>query len=432
MNKKSKIALAIISAAFTGQAAYADDSMHGGSMGNPTVSVALEGRYVSQDTEGFALHGFQATDSFGHLGNYENGFSTGHNAVTISSNIAKSTSGTLDFAIESHDGSSSIDVEEAYIETSALGNGISVKVGQFFSGIGNQNAVHGHHQDFANASLVYIGMFGGHLSDTGVQFKWSQSGGVNLQIGAEITTGASFPGGGNNEEKPGSKNEDNNAGLGLFAKAGGSIGSTQSWKAGASLYSSEFGSRHSGGHHADSTESFAIEEGTVDVTGIDLEYLFSPNGKGKAGELKVSMEYFMRDEDGTGELTDTAPDPAEIAEADYKGEQSGYYLAAVYRFKPQWRAGIRLDHLESDNVFTNVDNPDGLMHDGAVIADGHDFAHATQMGSDHDPERSTVMVDYAPNSNSVIRAQFMKDEAGEVSENRIYLQYVVTLGGHGH
>ena len=54
------------------------------------------------------------------------------------------------------------------------------------------------------------------------------------------------------------------------------------------------------------------------------------------------------------------------------------------------------------------------------------------MISDHNPERATVMVDYAPNANSVIRLQYKKDDATDESEDRVYLQYVVAIGGHGH
>jgi len=42
------------------------------------------------------------------------------------------------------------------------------------------------------------------------------------------------------------------------------------------------------------------------------------------------------------------------------------------------------------------------------------------------------MIDYAPNTNSVIRLQAMNDESGHEKESRTYLQYIVAIGGHGH
>ena len=414
MLKKSKIALSVLGIMGAAASTAYASGVPGGSMShNPAFNVVLEGRYVDQDETHFELPGFQATDDFGHMGVYENGFSTGHNSVNMGANITDQTSGVITFAIESHDGESTIDLEEAYFETKALGNGVVVKGGQFYSGIGNLNSVHDHAQDFANVSLVYLGMFGGHLSDSGLQLRWEQPETMNLRVGVEVTSGSTYPGG---------ENEDNNAGLAAFAKIGGDIGGKSSWNAGVSMYSSDFDARHTGGHHADATEMFEIENGSVSVTGVDLEYFFSPNGKGKSGELKVSMEYFMRDEDGEAMFTDASGS----ADAEYDGEQSGYYVAAVYRFMPQWRVGLRFDHLESDNTLSNID-----LGTSGLAADAN-FEEESGLIAEDDPERTTVMVDYAPNHNTTIRLQFMKDETGHDKEDRIYLQYVVAIGGHGH
>ena len=418
MLKQSKTSLAI--AGILGVASFTTlaDGVPGGSMQlNPAFNIVMEGRYVDQDEAHFSLPGFQAHDSFDHLGVYENGFSAGHNEINMGGTINEDISGVVSFALENHDGESSVDLEEAYIETESLGNGVTVKAGQFYSHIGILNTAHEHRQDFANASLVYIAMFGGHLVDTGLQFRWEQAGDLNVKLGAEVTTGATYPGG---------HNEDNNNGLTLFAKVGGNIGGNSSWNAGISSYSSEFDARHTGGHHAGGDEEFELEMGEVDVRGVDLEYTFSPNGKGKQGELKVSMEYFMRDESGTAMFTDAL---GEVAEADYDGEQSGYYVAAVYRFMPMWRVGLRFDHLESDNSFSGFDGDADGNTTAILLAD---FEDESRLISDREPERTTIMVDYAPNHNTTLRAQFMKDEVGSEKEDRIYLQYIVAIGGHGH
>jgi hypothetical protein len=234
-----------------------------------------------------------------------------------------------------------------------------------------------------------------------------------------VSTGASYPGG---------HNEDNNNGLTLFAKVGGNIGGNSSWNAGISSFSSEFDVRHTGGHHAGGDEEFELEMGEVDVKGVDVEYIFSPNGKGKTGELKISMEYFVREEEGGAMLTlenQAGPFADGVAEAEYDGEQSGYYVAAVYRFMPMWRVGLRFDHLESDNSFSNFDP-------GTTLMTQADFEDESRLISDREPERTTLMVDYAPNHNTTLRAQFMKDEVGAEKEDRIYLQYIVAIGGHGH
>lgn len=414
MSKNNKFILCLLAIMGGAASNVMASGVPGDSMShNPALNVVLEGRYVNQDETHFSLPGFQATEAFDHMGIYETGFSTGHNSVNAGANLTEHTSGTISFSVESHDGNSSVDLEEAFVETKALGNGVMVKAGQFYSGIGSQNVVHGHAQDFANVSLVYLAMFGGHLSDTGVQLRWENPGNMNFNFGIEKTTGASYPGG---------HNEDNNAGTTAFAKIGGVVGDRSSWNGGVSIFKSDFDARHTEGHHAGSDEEFEIENGSVTVTGIDLEYIFSPNGKGKSGELKVSAEYFKRDEDGEAMFTDLVGS----ADAEYEGEQSGYYIAAVYRFMPKWRVGIRFDHIESDNSFSNID----LGTSG--LATVQDFEDESRLIADDDPERTTLMVDYAPNHNSVIRLQYMQDNSGHEKVNRTYLQYVVALGGHGH
>ena len=418
MLKKSSIAFAIAGTlGVISFNSYADGVPGGSMQNNPAFNVVMEGRYVDQDEAHFTLPGFQSADAFDHLGAFESGFTTGHNEINMGGTITEDTSGVISFAVENHDGESSIDLEEAYVQTEALGNGAVVKVGQFYSHIGLLNTVHEHRQDFANAPLAYIGMFGGHLVDTGVQLRWEQAGDLNINVGAEITSGTSYPGG---------HSEDNNEGLVLFAKIGGDIGSKSSWSAGLSSYSSDFDERHTGGHHADTGEEFAIEAGSVKVTGVDLQYVFSPNGKGESGELKISMEYFMRDEDGEAMFTDAGGD---IASAEYDGEQTGYYIAAVYTFMPKWRVGLRFDHLDSDNAFSNFDGDVDANTTAIALAD---FEDESGLITSHEPERTTLMVDYSPNHNTTIRAQYMQDDVGAETEDRIYLQYVVAIGGHGH
>jgi phosphate-selective porin len=181
MLKRTKIAVTIAGLLGVTSFSAIADGVPGGSMqNNPAFNVVLEGRYVDQDESHFSLPGFQAHDSFEHLGVYENGFSAGHNEINMGGTINDDISGVISFALESHDGESSVDLEEAYVESESLGNGVTVKAGQFYSHIGILNTLHEHRQDFANASLVYIGMFAGHLSNTGVQLRWEQAGDFNI------------------------------------------------------------------------------------------------------------------------------------------------------------------------------------------------------------------------------------------------------------
>lgn len=375
---------------------------------NPAISLTLEGRYADYD-ESFELPGFQVA---GEGGVYEKGFTTGHNELTFSANIDNSFYGMFNTAIVRDEGETLVEMEEAYIETLGLGEGFTLKGGQFYSGIGYLNSVHDHAHDFADVPLVYAAMFGNHLLETGAQLRWLAPTDLFIELGTEVTSGREFPGG---------ANEDNNNGTALFIKTGGDINVSSSWLAGASYYSTEFDVREGGGH-AHGSDAVAVDlellNGETTVTGIDFVYKWAPNGNSRQRNFTFQFEYFIRDENGRLEYAD----PVDTGAADYNGDQSGYYAQAVYQWMPRWRVGLRYDHLESDNILTNAEA-------GGLNAD--QLGEETELVSDHDPERTTLMVDYSPSEYSRFRVQYMKDDAGEVSDDRIYFQYLMSLGSHG-
>ncbi len=128
--------------------------------------------------------------------------------------------------------------------------------------------------------------------------------------------------------------------------------------------------------------------------------------------LKLQFEYFKRDEEGSVELENSGP-PLETTT--YKGEQTGWYAQAVYQFMPQWRVGVRYDQLEADNTGSDAD----------VLGE------AGLDNEDHDPERTSIMIDYAHSEFSLVRLQVNKDDSYETSDDQIFLQYVMSLGAHG-
>ncbi|MDH5327449.1 MAG: hypothetical protein OEZ68_01360 [Gammaproteobacteria bacterium] len=409
--KKTILCTAICAAFSSGMVFAAGGHDHGGhgSGGmakNPSISVELEGRYASQEDAHFHLDGFQDA---GGEGTFANGFSTGHSAINFVGKMSPNLSGMLHMGISGggHEGGG-VHVEEAYVDSKALGNGINVRMGQFYSGIGILNSMHGHMQDFATAPLVYLGLFGGHLEDTGVQATWSQNVGVNVKLGVEATTGTGFPGGTNADET-------NTEGLAVFAKVGGKVGANGSWSAGVSMYSSAFDERHGDGH-SDDGSSLHIENGETDVTGFDLAYTMAPNGMGKTGEISLRFEYFIRDENG-GLHYDADGGGVNMVMADYDGEQTGYYLDAIYSFMPSWRVGLRWESLEADNTLSNV------VEMGTAVEDD------TGMHAHEPSERMTLMVDVDSSPSSKVRLQYMSDESGHMGEDRIYMQYLVSLSG---
>ena len=380
---------------------------------NPAISLILDGRYTDIDEGELVLPGFQLG---GEAGLPSNGFSTGHNELSISANIDDKFYGFVTSAIVMEDGATELELEEAYIETLNLGAGFTVKAGRFFSGIGYLNSIHDHAHDFADRALVYDAMFGGHLVDTGVQARWVAPTSTFLSFGAEVTTGSEFPGG---------ENEDNNKGLALFVKTGGDLGAGFSWQLGASFYQTEFAVREAGGHHHHGEEEEEAEvdnellDGEVDVTGIDFVYKWAPNGNAKSTNFKLQAEYFVKNETASAEFIEDA----NSAEADFDGEQTGFYVQAVYQFMPAWRVGLRYDQLSADNSISNF-NGNGI--------DEEEFLEESSLGGEDDPEKTSVMVDYSPSHFSRIRLQLSQLENGrDESMDIITLQYNMSLGSHG-
>ena len=378
---------------------------------NPAISLILDGRYTDIDNETLELPGFQLG---GEAGLPEKGFATGHNELVISANVDDKFYGQMTTAIVEEAGSVELELEEAFIETLGLGHGLTIRGGKFYSWIGYLNSIHDHAHDFADRPLVYDAMLGGHLTDTGVQLRWVAPTPFYLNLGAEVTTGSEFPGG---------DNDDNNNGLALFAKTGGDIGVSASWQLGASYYSSEFDTREAGGHQHGSGTTTADNEllnGEVDITGIDFVYKWAPNGNPKQTNFKFQAEYFVREEKGHAEFTEEG---VGSAEADYSGEQEGFYLQAVYQFMPAWRVGLRYDRLKADNTITNfVDN--GIPLD--------EFLEESGLGTQaKDPERYSAMIDYSPSHFSRLRLQYSELDNGRDQNDMLMLQYIMSLGAHG-
>ena len=375
---------------------------------NPAISLILDGRYTSIDESDLELPGFQLG---GEAGLPEDGFSVGHNELNISANVDDKFYGLLTAALVVEDGESEVELEEAYIETLKLGKGFKIKAGQFYSNIGYQNGIHDHAQDFTDRALVYDALFGGHLLDVGIQASWVAPTDIFLQLGAEVTSGSAFPGG----ENSGSDN-----GLAFFAKTGGDIGASSSWLLGASYYQSSFDVREAGGHHAEEEGADnELLDGDVDVAGVDFVYKWAPNGNSKNKNFKFAAEYFVRNEDAESEFTEGDAS----AEASYDGMQQGFYAQGIYQFRPGWRVGLRYEQLNADNDITNfVDN--GI--------DQEEFLEESSLGTEDDPRRTSLMLDYSPSHFSRIRLQYNNFDNGHDENNDIFsVQYLMSLGSHG-
>lgn len=402
MFKKKTVALAA-AMLFGAPAAYAAGEF------NPDISLILDGRYNSygNDTE-YELPGFMLG---GEAGRGDEGFLLGHNELVISANIDDMYYGKLTTVLADHDGETEVELEEAWFETLGLGGGTAIKAGRFFSGIGYLNSQHPHSWDFADAPLIYQGLFGNALLDDGVQLSWVAPTETYIKVGAEMTRGARFPAGGAANDGAGAS--------AAFIKIGGDVGASHAWQVGLSRWQAEVEHRHSGGHDHGGDTPHIYYDGDSDITGIDFVWKWAPNGNASERNFKLQAEYFVRNEEGSVVFEhDTEKGSAKL-----DGEQRGWYLQAVYQFMPRWRIGLRYDQLEADNKLSNH---------VLTNLDADDFAHETGLADEgHDPSRSTIMLDYSRSEYSRLRLQYAQDDSYEDGDNIITLQYVMSIGAHG-
>jgi hypothetical protein len=352
---------------------------------NPSIALILGGTYanLSQDPNQYRLQGF--LPPAGEVGPGRRGFNLGESELTMSAAIDPIFSGQLTFALS---GENEAEVEEAFVQTRGLANGLNVKAGRFLSSIGYLNNKHAHTWDFVDAPLAYQAFLGGQYKQDGLQATWLAPTDTLVEVGVEVGSGSSFPG-----------NDRNKNGIGaaaVYAHVGDDIGASSSWRAGLSLLRTGSAERQ-----FDDVGAFT---GSSRMLIADAIYKWAPNGNATQQNFKLQGEYFRRKE--TGELTDGADTGR------FDSTQSGWYLQGVYQFVPNWRAGLRYDRLTSGTPSIGL-------------------AGAFPLLDAFSPVRTSAMLDYSPSEFSRLRLQLARDRSRPgVTDTQIFLQYIMSLGAH--
>ncbi len=362
---------------------------------NPAISLILDGKLssYSNDPDDYRLSGFQLANESGPE---PEGFSLGESELDISANIDDKFYGFFTLALESEGSDTELELEEAYVQTTALPAGLTIKFGRFFSDIGYLNKQHAHIWDFVDEPLVYRGVLGTQYGDDGVQFRWVAPTDLFVELGTELLRGDDFP-------AAGAAND----GLGtytIFGHVGGDVGAENSWRAGLSYLSTEAVDRAT---ELGPDESLVFN-GDSDVAILDFVWKWAKNGNPRQRNFIFQTEYMYREEDGVLDFVD----PNLTESGTYVGDQDGFYVQGVYQWRPKWRVGLRYDSLSHDNVVTGL-------------------TASTPLTDVHDPSRITAMIDWSHSEFSRLRLQLSEDESGPVSDTRVQLQYVMSLGAHG-
>lgn len=367
---------------------------------NPAISAVLQGTYAhfSQDPNQYRLESFLLDPD---VTPGRRGFSLGESEVALSANVDDKFAGNLILSLTPQN---TVEVEEAYGIVTALPYGLTPKFGRFFSGLGYMNEQHQHAWDFVDAPLAYNAFLGGQYDNNGAQLKWIAPTDQYLELGAEVGNGDNFPGTSRNTNGA-------NAAI-AYVHTGDDIGTSHSWRAGVSYLHTRAQDRDSPvtdvlGRSVDTGFS-----GTSNIAAADFVWKYAPNGNAQQTNFKLQAEYFWRrengdltyDRDGALGLTRTGA---------YRSTQNGWYAQAVWQFMPYWRVGARYDRLDPGNPDYGAN---GIYLDAPVFH----------------PERYTLMVDWTPSEFSRVRLQVAqsRNQSG-VTDNQVFLQYILTLGAHG-
>ena len=367
---------------------------------NPDISLILQGRYAQlDDIEHRHLSGFLPA---GHDHGAARGFSLDHTELVMAASIDPYFRGYFNLALADEE----VEVEEAWVQTTSLGNGLSAKGGRFLSDLGYQNTQHPHAWDFADNNLMYRALFGEAYGNDGVQLKWVAPTELFMEFGFEAGRGANFPGTDRNQNGIGSH--------ALFGHLGGDVGVSNSWRGGLSYLAARASGREGELEDLFDEPAETLFSGTSKTWVADFVWKWAPHGNASERNFKFATEYFRRSERGSlCELDDATGGCDPITEDAYRSRQSGIYAQGVYQFMPRWRTGYRYDRLDTGTVSFGS-NPLNLPV------------------TNYSPTRHSLMLDYAPSEFSRLRLQYSKDRSMEsTSENQWFVQYVHSLGAHG-
>ncbi len=366
---------------------------------NPSIGAVLVGSYRSFDNEGEStIQGFAIDEE---AGRGEEGFSLGETEINLKANVDDKFLGNLTFALADEDGGTEVELEEAWLQTTSLPEGFTLRMGRFFSDVGYLNQFHVHADDFADRPLPYRAFFGNQLTDDGVRLSWVAPTDLYMEFGTEWLRGQGFPGGGSGNQGKGTWT--------AFGHLGGDVGSSHSWRLGLSRIKSDVEGRETG-EDENGDGSMTSFTGDSDLWVADAVWKWSPNGNSTEKFLKLQAEYFQRDESGTYMLDQPAP-AADIT-LPYEGDASGWYAQAFYQFTRGWRFGLR-------HAALAVDEP------------GAAFAGTALERLGHDPEHQSMILEWSNTEFSRLRLQFNHDRSMPESDNQLVLQYIMSIGAHG-
>jgi hypothetical protein len=376
---------------------------------NPALSVILMGSYnnFSVNPANASVTGFLPTPLYGDaLG--PRGFSLDESEFTAAASVDPYFRGQFTAAFTE----GAVSVEEAFFQTSALGHGLTVKGGRFFSSIGYENSIHNHAWDFKDPALVQTVFLGPNFAETGLQLNWIAPTPLFIELGSEIGAGATEPGLGLDT----GFNRNGIPSWTAYAHIGDDIGTGGSYRLGASTLQTTTGNNAVAFGTLDQTTGTTnLFTGNVRLYGLDFVYKWAPDGNPVDRNFKLVAEWWYREYAGNMDFDSTSALGVGPVTEGFTARQQGWYVQGVYQFLPEWRVGLRYDQLNQGSISTG---PTGVAI-GATVPS-------------YTPWRAAAMVDWSLSEFSRIRLQVQQDRAQQgIIDNEVFVQYIMSLGSHG-
>jgi hypothetical protein len=399
-----------------------------GSSFNPKISLILDGNFYHDNQKS---KGSETLDNMAGIGHgvgfgeeeagLQNGFNLGESEIVMSAIVDPYFDGYLTLTVGADGGTA---LEESWLQTRLLPNGLKIKMGKFLSGIGYQNSQHKHVWDFADQNLAYLGLLGGEgFKDTGLQLTWVAPTSFYALLGVEAFQG-------NDQERFGThiSNADAETIIAtskpvadakagprihtLFAKFSPDIGDSQALQIGLSYAQAQ---QYQQVLDSDGTPLNGDEvalDGKQTLYGLDWVYKWDSAGEFGQGDIKVTGEYLRVKKNMTVSGVGASATP--VVGDSVTGSQDGYYLQASYGISPRWSLAGRYDV----NGATNTLNVAGTTTD---------LKQSSRMG---------VSLAFSPSEFSRLRLQLAQgtiyDDAGTKTPlKQVFLQYTHSLGPHG-
>ena len=284
---------------------------------------------------------------------------------------------------------SGIDIEEAYVVTTALPEGWQIKGGKFKSNFSRLDSQHPHAWDFWDIALPYRAFLGneGLGGEKGVQLTYLPALPIYTIFGAEVLQGENaLLFGQGAEERPHA--------FTFFVKSSVDTSDYSTLYFGPSVL---FGK-------TDNTNILPNTEvrGNSALYGMEAVWKWKPTNR---QALTIQSEYLFLTQSGTA--TDTLTNVVDSL----KREQDGFYVQGVYRIN-RWGIGARYDTL---NIFSDTFKQAGVQKDYGK------------------PWRETASLEYNPSEFTRIRLQASHDKSdtliGRTNDEAI-LQFNFTVGAH--